>query len=179
MSTTPTKQPGSLRRYQEMLSRRIAAAATTARDDVRLGVRVGKGLWLLRLPDAGEVMPIPPLTPVPLTRSWFRGLSNVRGTLYAVVDLAEFSGGAPTRNQQTARMLLAGQRYRTDVALIVDRVLGLRRLDDLVAAERSRQLAWAGNEYRDARGDLWAELDVAALLQAPEFLDVTARGLDS
>ena len=38
------------------------------------------------------MIPVPPITPVPLTRPWFRGVANVRGNLYSVVDFAAFVG---------------------------------------------------------------------------------------
>ncbi len=165
-------QKTSLREFQQALSRRIAGAATTVREDVRLGVRSCSTHWLLRLPESGAVLPVSELTPVPLTQHWFRGMANVRGTLYSVVDLAAFLGEAPTPRQPQARLILVGQRFRTNTALLVERVLGLRYLRDLVGLERVRQARWAGAEFRDAKGQLWCELDVAALLETPEFLNI-------
>ena len=37
----------------------------------------GNLLWLLRLPDAGEVMPVPWLCKVPLTQRWMKGHVSV------------------------------------------------------------------------------------------------------
>ena len=38
---------------------------------------------------------MPATVPVPLTHSWFRGVANVRGNLYSVVDFSAFQGGEP------------------------------------------------------------------------------------
>ncbi len=69
----------------------------------KLGLQVGDDRWLVDLADAGEVIPVPPITAVPLTRPWFAGVANIRGNLYSVVDFAAFLGGAPvTFTDQTA-----------------------------------------------------------------------------
>ena len=34
--------------------------------------------------DAGEVIAVPPIAPVPLTQPWFLGVANIRGNLYSV-----------------------------------------------------------------------------------------------
>jgi twitching motility protein PilI len=168
------RRRASLREFQEALSRRIAASAGTVREDVRLGVRAGNRLWLLRLPDAGEILSIPPLTPVPLTRPWFRGMANVRGNLHAVIDLGQFLGAAATAPSPAARMLLVGRLHGTNAALIVERVLGLRHLRDLAPRAHARNAEWTGAEYADAQDQQWHELDVGALLQAPEFMAIAA-----
>ena len=58
------------------------------------------------LQDASEVVAVPELAPVPLTHYWFRGVANVRGTLYSVVDLPMFNGGEPTMLTASSRLLL-------------------------------------------------------------------------
>ena len=68
-----------LREFQQNLSRRLAGAAAQDNLRSRLAFEAGNRLWLLSLPDAGEVMPVPWLCRVPLTRRWYCGLVNVRG----------------------------------------------------------------------------------------------------
>jgi twitching motility protein PilI len=96
----------------------------------------------------------------------------VRGILYAVVDLAAFLGEAPTPSEHTARLMLVGQRHGSNAALLVERVVGLRNLDKFTPAGRTRNTPWAGAEYVDAEGQRWCELEVGALLRAPEFVQV-------
>ena len=81
-----------LREFQENLARRLANASAQDTLRSRLAFESGNLLWLLRLPDAGEVMPVPWLCRVPLTQRWYNGLVNVRGTLFGMVDLADFCG---------------------------------------------------------------------------------------
>ncbi len=167
-----TKRRGILRAFQEELSRRIAAAGTVVRKDVRLVVKTGSSGWLIRLQEAGELVPAPELTRVPLTQSWFGGLANVRGTLYAVVDLGAFAGEAPIAAKTAARLILVGQRHGNNAALLVDRVIGLRNLADFVEIERTRGERWAGLQYCDMDGQHWSELEIGTLLGAPEFVQV-------
>jgi twitching motility protein PilI len=77
-----------LREFQENLSRRLAGASAQDNLRSRLAFESGGRLWLLNLPTR-EVMPVPWLCRVPLTRRWYCGLVNVRGGL-GMVDLADF-----------------------------------------------------------------------------------------
>lgn len=167
-----------MREFQEQLSRRIAQAGTVAREAVRLCAVAGADRWMIELPDAGEVAPVPELTPVPRTRPWFRGVANVRGALFSVADLAAFLGQAPSALREGSRLLLVGQRYGTNAAVLVDRVLGLRKLSEFApqpeVEERAAQAPWMGDAYLDADGQRWRLLEVAALLAAEEFLRVGA-----
>ena len=51
-----------------------------------LAVEAGPDRWLLALSDAGEVLPVPDVQTMPLTKSWYLGLVNVRGNLYGVTE---------------------------------------------------------------------------------------------
>lgn len=163
----------SLREFQESLVRRLTSAQRGETTRALLGVESGSKLWLLDLSDSGEVVPLPPLTTVPLTKPWFSGIANVRGTLYSVVDFSAFQGGDPTRRNNNARLLLVGARHGINSALLVDRTLGLKNLDDLepVAAEAGAP-PWAGESHIDAQGRRWTRLYLRELLDDPAFLEV-------
>lgn len=163
----------SLREFQEGLAQRLISAQRGEARRALLGVESGAELWLLDLSDSGEVVPLPPLTTVPLTKPWFAGIANVRGTLYSVVDFSAFRGGLPTRRNANARLLLVGARHGINSALLVDRTLGLRNIEDLesVAAD-SHGPAWAGACSQDARGRKWTLLKLRELFADPTFLDI-------
>jgi twitching motility protein PilI len=164
----------SLRDYQRDLAARLQNAGS-ARVASKLGLQVCGQRWLVDLRDAGEVIPVPPVTPVPLTRPWFRGVASIRGNLVSVIDFAAFLGiGAASAGEQS-RLLLFNERFRMGSALLVDRSLGLRSDEQL--SERARGDAhapWLRAEYDDALGDSWRELDLPQLAQDPEFLSVAA-----
>ena len=160
----------SLRDYQRELAARLQGAAGR-RVASKLGLQVGAEAWLVDLTEAAEVVPVPPITPVPLARPWFRGVANIRGNLYGVVDFSAFLGGPPAAASEQARLLLLGERFRMGCALLVDRSLGLRNLEQLrpLAPEASR-VPWVRAEYGDKEGMRWKVLNVAQLVQQPEFL---------
>jgi len=165
----------SLRDYQRELAARLQGAAS-GRAASKLGLQVGADAWLVDLVDAGEVIPVPPITPVPLTRSWFRGVTNIRGNLCSVVDFPAFLGGAAVVLGEQARLLLLGGRFRMGSALLVDRSLGLRSAEQLEprVREPGAAPAWLRAQYSDKDGRQWKELDVAQLVQHPDFLGVGA-----
>jgi twitching motility protein PilI len=163
----------SLRDYQRELAERLRQA-DSARIASKLGVQVGEQNWLIDLAEAGEVIPVPPITGVPLARSWFRGVANVRGNLFAVIDFAEFVGtGVSGSGEHDGRLVLLGERFRSAAALLVERSLGLRNPADLRArAPSSARKPWLRAEYDDEQGGRWLELDVAELVRDAEFLSV-------
>jgi twitching motility protein PilI len=164
----------SLREYQLALSERLQNAETGAGLPSRLGLQVGVEGWLVELLDAAEVIPVPPISPVPLARGWFRGVANVRGNLYSVSDFSAFLGGEPVKRTPEARLLVLSERLRCGAALLVARSLGLRALGDLTPQSLPAPAPWVRGQYSDAEGRLWKELDVAALVQHEAFLEVSA-----
>jgi twitching motility protein PilI len=163
----------SLREFQESLSQRLTSATRGEARRALLGISSGSDYWLLDLSDSGEVVPLPALTTVPLTKPWFAGIANIRGTLYSVVDFSAFRGREPTRRNANARLLLVGARHGSNSALLVDRTLGLRSIDDLEPVQAGgSQSNWAGDIRQDAQGRRWTLLKLRELLADPAFLDV-------
>lgn len=127
------------------------------------------------LAEAGEVLPVGRLTPVPLTRDWFRGMVSVRGTLYAVSDLSAFAGGPPVALTPHAKLVLVGQPRGGNAALLVSRVLGLRHIAEFDPVDgEAASGSWRGALLRDTEGTSWRLLDPAALLASPEFLQIAS-----
>lgn len=164
----------SLREFQESLVRRLADAESAPRRDL-LGMTAGGDQWLVDLADAGEILPVPPLATVPLTRPWFRGLANVRGTLFGVVDLSAFCGGALTSLAGSARLVLVGARHGANCALLVSSTVGLRSPEDFEADNgRAPSHAWVPRQVRDLHGRRWQHIDVPRLLADTDFLEASA-----
>jgi len=148
----------------------------------------GGSRWLVNLAESGEVLPVPALTSVPLTKPWFAGVANIRGTLFSIVDFSHWRGGEPTPRTAQTRLLLMGAREGVRSALLVQRAWGLRARDDLHVVEKAlphgefkntlrggatETPAWQGLRLQDTSASTcWTCLDVAALLATPDFLDV-------
>lgn len=180
----------SLREFQMRLVERLTSAVRGEKSRALLGVQAGKDYWLLNLSDAGEVVPVPALMSVPLTKPWFSGVVNIRGMLYSVVDFSAFQGGEPTVLNSDARLLLVGVRHGINSALLVSRTLGLRSMETLEAEPASPEntfhaqprQAWVGESFHDAQtqtqrssvsGIVWRTLNLKPLLSHPGFLDIS------
>jgi twitching motility protein PilI len=161
----------SLKDYQMELAARLRAQSSSATAS-KLAVQAGADGWLVELTEASEIIPVAGISPVAQTKPWFRGVANVRGNLYSVVDFPAFLGGAPVSLTDQSRLLLIGQRFRTAAALLVDRSLGLRNAAQLKPVEATSQAAWVRAEYQDEDGRAWRELDLGQLVQHEEFLNV-------
>lgn len=173
--SAPASRPGSLREYQLALSERLQSAGAGAHVASKLGLQVGQEAWLVDLQEAAELIPPPDVCAVPLARAWFKGVANVRGNLYSVTDFSVFLGGEPTAGGEQARLLLLNERFRSGAALLVERSLGLRDPKELEpqADPGSPQPPFVRAMFTDAQGKLWKELDVAALIQHPAFLEAS------
>ena len=168
----------TLREFQEGLVRRLTSAARGESSRALLGVLSGNDYWLMNLSDAGEIVPLPQLTEVPLTKKWFAGIANIRGTLYSVVDFSAFRGGEPTLRNSDARLLLIGARHGINSALLVSRALGLKNPESLEAVppvdgrSADELQPWVGECYRDKQDTAWHMLSIKPLLGFAEFIDI-------
>ncbi|WP_020652010.1 chemotaxis protein CheW [Massilia niastensis] len=160
----PATRRTRLRVYQEQLLERMQAARSGRGARVhQLGLGIGATRYLLDLTEAGEIVAPAPLTPVPLTQPWYLGLANVRGSLLGVIDLARYLGGEGTPAGGPARLVTFAPALGFNCALLVPQVYGLRQAN---AMER------AGDALRDADGNTWTPLSLAALVREERFLQV-------
>lgn len=160
----------NLREFQQNVLERLQAQAAGGGKSVStLGVQVGDDLWLVDMSDINEVLPPPPLTRVPLTKPWYCGVANVRGNLYSIVDFGVYMGGAAIPREGQSRVLLAGQKFSFNAGLLVSRVLGLRNATDWERSEEDGEV-----RLKDGSGQVWHKLEMAKLLQQPEFLQIGA-----
>jgi twitching motility protein PilI len=144
----------------------------------RLGLQLGTEFWLLDLTDVSEVIPVPDLLSVPLTKSWFSGVSNIRGNLVGVVDFAAFLGGTPVTLDDKARLVLVADKHRINSALVFSRVVGLRQFDRFEReADDPRLAAWIEGRYRDRESQRWNALNMQALVTHPDFLAIELHTL--
>ena len=167
----------NLRAFQQELATRLAAKTTAQVEQSRLGLACADSQWLIRLADAGEVIAVPTVATVPLTRPWYLGISNIRGNLYSIIDFSAFLGHdiePTTPGAAPARLVLFGPRVgELRAGLVVHRVLGLRNLAELVRGDAASDApTWYGARWTDGDGGTWQEIDLALLAQDPGFLQV-------
>jgi twitching motility protein PilI len=164
----PAARRTRLRLYQEQLLERMQAARNGAGASVaQLGLAIGGARYLVDLAEVGEIVAPVPVTPVPLTRPWYLGLANVRGSLLGVIDLAGYLDAghvaAAAVPGSTPRLLVFAPGLGLNCALLASAVYGLRH-----AGTMTRD----GDALRDADGNTWMPLSLAALVREERFLHI-------
>jgi twitching motility protein PilI len=154
-----------LRQYQVQLLERMQAARSNAGARInQLGVMIGPERFLLDLTQVGEIVPVPAVTVVPLTQTWYLGLANIRGNLISVIDLARYLGQGETAIGSDSRVVTFASHLGFNCGLLVSRVYGLRHAAGMEVV--------AGERLRDADAVEWTPLDLAALVRDTRFLHV-------
>lgn len=163
-----------LRTFQRELASRLASKTVAQVASSRLGLSCGGERWLIKLADAGEVMTMPLVVPVPLTRPWYLGVANIRGNLYSIVDFSRFLNRETSAGGGQARLVLFGPNAgEINAGIVVHRVLGLRNIAELAPAAPPQDApSWYAQRWMDGDGHAWQEIDLARLAQEPGFLQV-------
>lgn len=172
----------NLREFQETILARLKEAAdkSEAVSGSRLGVLVGDNKLLVRLTQVKEVLPVPFVQAVPLTKAWFLGVTNIRGNLYNVSDLSQYLGLGRTSKSINTRILILSAEITTQVALQISQLIGLRNIDELTLLENEAQLDGENalfaeaKRYQDIDGEHWLEVDLERVLTESDFIQPTA-----
>lgn len=167
----------ALRELQARLAERLQAVRSQPRSVSYLAVEsAGRG-FLMPLEQAGEIFGLTRIVPVPHSRPWFLGVSNLRGSLFGVVDLARFFGLRSDTHEHTrdqSRLVVFNPVIELNCALLVDRLAGLRNAEGLVADEAgaAARPRFIGDRYADTDGRRWQVLDLAALAADDSFVTI-------
>jgi twitching motility protein PilI len=165
-----------LRDFQTHLVDRMQAARSgTELYRNQLGVMIGGERFLLDLKQAGEIMTVGAITPVPLTRDWYLGLVNVRGNLIGVIDFARFQDRRATGIDKESRIIAFAPVLGFNCGLLVSRVLGLRSSADMTLKNSpagADNASWPARQHVDQEAQEWTELDLSLITQDSRFLHV-------
>lgn len=157
----------NLREFQQGLLDRMQVQSESGTQVATLGFVIGRENWLVDMDDISEVLAVPDLTVVPLTRRWYCGVANVRGNIYSISDLAAYMQQGTTIHDAQSRVLLLSQKLNSNSGLLVSKVLGLRNIKDWQHSEQNGE-----SVYEDSAGQQWRKLDVKKLIQQPEFIQI-------
>jgi twitching motility protein PilI len=168
------KHGSKLREFSTQLAERIKAAPHTPAQPLRLAVRIGADSYLLDMTAAGEIVATPEIAPVPWTRPWFRGLTNVRGRLIGVVDLLQLAGRSPLAPEQAQQLLVFGPALKVNAGVLITRAFGLRNTRELedLGATGAGAAPWELHRFRDLDGTVFTELDLPQLVASDAFASV-------
>lgn len=176
----------ALRELQQRLAERLQTVREQAPTRSWLAVEIAGHGFLLPLDQSGEIFPLAAIHPVPHSADWFLGVANLRGQLNGVVDLASFLGlgrrsprpVADTGAARDAGRLVAfNARLQVNVALLIDRLLGLRNPSNLQFVPQPEDTSrphFIGQQMTDAQGRIWHELDLTALASDEAFARIDA-----
>lgn len=171
----------ALRAFQSRLASRLQAARSSGVSASWLAVEAGESKFLFPLGHAGEIFPWTPPQMVPYTQDWFLGVSNLRGGLYGVIEFATFAVGrraAPATEtaREQSRLVALNELLEVNCALLIDRLVGLRGVEAFVSSQPPADdaPAWMGATYTDENGEQWQEVNLQALSQQPQFLNIGA-----
>ena len=157
----------NLREFQQGLLDRMQVQVDSGKQVATLGILIGQDSWLVDMADISEVLSVPNLTPVPLTKPWYRGIANVRGNIFSIADLGAYLKYGQTSQDAQSRVLLIGQKFNFNTGLLVSKVLGLRNATEWKRSEKNEVVS-----YQDDAGHQWQKLDIRKLLQQPEFIQI-------
>jgi twitching motility protein PilI len=168
-----------LQAFQVSLLARMEAASSEELQARRLAVTIGETHCLIRLAEAGEILPLSSLpipTRVPLTQPWYLGLVNIRGNLVGIVDLAVLAGRDPQSRERGSRVLAFSPNLAPNCGLLLSSILGLRHLSEMtqVSSDEQKKIDLLGvvERYRDREGTEWSEIGLATLLKESAFLHI-------
>jgi twitching motility protein PilI len=161
---------------------RQQAAVLPASEEVRqewagIGFRLGGRRFVAPMDEVTEILTCPPLSQVPHTKSWVRGIANVRGNLLPVMDLGGFLGRHSALITRFTRVVVI-QQSGVHAGLLVDEVLGMRHFYDeervAVPEDLDESLApfVTGAFERDSGS--WLLFSMRVLAGHPQFLKVAS-----
>ena len=142
-----------------------------------VGFRLGQRRLVSSFDEVVEILPLPPVTPVPGAHAWMLGVANVRGSLLPVVDLKQVLEGERTVVHEGQRCLVVRQAGG-NVAVIIDELFGQRTFNDTHRTDASgdndgRYGHFVGQAYRLA-DQTWGVFNMNLLTRTPEFRQATA-----
>jgi twitching motility protein PilI len=162
-----------LREYQTNILARLENAKKAGAEAPAgyLGVVIGTKHVLVNLLEISETLPIAEIHPVPIVKPWFLGVANVRGVLYAINDLAQILEDRFTSISSNARLLLISEAVTTNVAFVVEKMIGLRNLNEMKPheLETAESNCLKAQTYRDDENRIWHMLDCDKLVRSKEF----------
>jgi twitching motility protein PilI len=181
MAQSNKQNPFELLQQLERLGRDHAAELPT-QEEVRLewagiGFRLGGGRYVAPLDEVTEILTYPDLARVPHTKSWVRGIANVRGNLLPIMDLSGYLGKRPVAVTRVSRVLVMDHEG-VFAGLLVDEVLGMRHFYQEERSEATGDVdeaiaPYINGSYKRSDG-VWPVFSMLRLAEHPQFLKVAS-----
>ena len=141
-----------------------------------IAFRIGEFQFVAPLEQVNEILHYPSLTTFPGTKSWVKGIANIRGSLVPVMDLSAYLGKKHIGVNNQSRILVI-QRDTITVGLLIDEVQGLKHFDE---SEKTTSVTrfdevlkdYVQGAFRQQVDDEYLVFNLDALAYHPEFYKV-------
>ena len=140
-----------------------------------ISFRIGDLKLVTPVDEVAELLTYPAMSRVPGTKTWVRGIANVRGNLLPIMDLNDYLTRQPTKLTVKSRVLVVNHAG-VFAGLLVDEVLGLHHFLD---EERKHQLPELDNFIKSYLTGSYTRdsedvgiFSMFALAKSPLFLQV-------
>lgn len=170
----------AIRELQTRLASRLQAARSDGASVAWLAVKAGGGNYLFPLGQSGEIFPVSGVQAVPYAKPWFQGVINIRGGLFGIVDFAGFLQETCQRPRtqapaQDLSVVTLNSALEVNCAVQVDALAGLRGPEAFVSYQPAAADApeFFGNQFLDAAGVQWQEINLRTLSLSPQFLSIS------
>lgn len=145
----------------------IGEEITEARPILRHGFKIGNRRLLHDLSTSLEMVDPLPIFRLPNTPNWLLGLSNLRGNLIPIIDLARYLGEVPL-NREKQMLLVVGSGNRT-IGMIIDGVLEQISLNDEIPPSAVKDSPDIIKPFIDAayrfQGEIWLQADLDSMFR--------------
>ncbi len=134
--------------------------------------------FVVPMGQVSELLEVPSATRLPGVHAWVLGLSNVRGRLLPLFDLARFVGGH-INNQRKSHRVLVWESDSMYSGVVVDRAFGMQHFvadtfDQEVGNLPSNLRPYITGAYKDSSGESWGVFDMSLLASDPNFINASA-----
>lgn len=129
--------------------------------------------FIIPMGQVKEMMDVPSSTKLPGVSPWVIGLSNVRGRLLPLIDLARFFGGKLTHQKRSHRVLVL-ESDSIFSGLVVDQCFGMQHFvkdsyGEYQGKAPSTMRKSITGSYLDDSGAPWGVFDLNLLAKDPNF----------
>jgi len=162
------ERAGGLPVYEHAGSSWTGVLVTIGADEILLTMRVVR-----------EIIIPPDVTRVPGVQVWLKGIANLRGTLFPVVDLEQFLEVAPNNENPQQRRLLVLEHQGFLIGFLVAAVHGMKNFMNTDHVEQRPAIneslvPFVSKSFQNA-DEHFPVLDVDLIMQNPQFNQVGTR----
>jgi len=141
-----------------------------------IGFKIGDVQLVSAVGDVNEILHFPKVTTIPGTKSWVKGMANIRGNLIPIIDLNGYLGKKLTHVNSRSRVLIINNADLW-AGLLVDQVMGLKHFFEDEETQQKPEIDDTLNSYLSIEyqkdTENWYVFSMKALVENPEFIQVS------